>query len=90
MRLEALVSNRSDQLPGSLHTSSMDNPSAGQAGGVQRDPVEGQVRFGGGGFLEIFDGTHWTPLERVSDIEGSPVFRDLPPQEPDSPDSTVP
>lgn len=90
MWLEELVSNRSKQLSGALHTYSMDNPSAAQSGDAQHDPVEGQVRFGSGGLLELFDGTQWTPLERVSDIEGSPVFRGLPPQEPDSPGSAVP
>jgi hypothetical protein len=39
-------------------------------------PAEGDVRFDKAGRLEIFDGTNWSPLQRLSDIELPPVFRD--------------
>ncbi len=39
-------------------------------------PAEGDVRFDNAGRLEMFDGASWSPLQRLSDVELPPVFRD--------------
>jgi hypothetical protein len=38
-------------------------------------PVEGDVRFNSAGQLETFDGADWVPLQRISDVEPTSVFR---------------
>jgi hypothetical protein len=47
--------------------------------------VPGAVRFGNAGYLEIFDGTEWTPLLRASDADLPPVMRNIPPVQPLAP-----
>jgi hypothetical protein len=42
------------------------------------ETVPGAVRFGKAGYLEIFDGTDWTPLQRASDADLPPVMRNIP------------
>jgi hypothetical protein len=39
-------------------------------------PAEGDVRFDNAGRLEMFDGASWLPLQRLSDVELPPLFRD--------------
>jgi hypothetical protein len=52
-----------------------------QRPGSGATPVEGDVRFNSSGQLEAFDGADWVPLQRISDAEPTPIFReaDLPP-----------
>jgi hypothetical protein len=40
-------------------------------------PPEGAVRYGGKGNLEIFNGTSWEPLIRVSDVDQPPILRHI-------------
>jgi hypothetical protein len=80
---------------GSLHTVRMSNQPAGH-GGIQGGAMEGDVRFDSSGRLETFDGTDWVPLQRVSDIDVPPIFRNVPltqpstPEEVDSTDNPAP
>ncbi|HUB38934.1 MAG TPA: hypothetical protein VMA72_08785 [Streptosporangiaceae bacterium] len=53
---------------------------AGGQGDDKLQAVDGDVRFGTSGSLEIFDGTDWVPLRRSSDVGPPIVFRSIPPE----------
>lgn len=44
-----------------------------EAGGT----VPGSIRFGKEGSLEMYDGTEWAPLRRLSGTDLPPVMRDI-------------
>jgi len=50
--------------------------------------ADGDVRVNDSGRVEIFDGTAWVPLQRLSDTEPPSVFRGDSPAHPSSPDET--
>jgi hypothetical protein len=52
------------------------------------EAVPGAIRFGKEGGLEMFDGTEWTSLQRLSDADLPPVMRNIKPLPSPAPDDT--